>query len=177
MLPGKELYLKHADGRDEGLRDIDENSPEAFRQWLKNRNQSGHPWEVCRGGNSTHVSLFVSKTENGFYFTVDGKSWARSIESIKFYLALHRLGMPVKINKGKRLAERLLGKNKVGIVPEGVFPRYCESLFPGEEILDFINLPYENREQLAAKCNWHAIPEVTLLAEDAGGVNENSTDK
>ena len=85
--------------------------------------------------------------------------------------------MPVKINKGKRLAERLLGKNKVGIVPEGVFPRYCESLFPGEEILDFINLPYENREQLAAKCNWYAIPEVTLLAEDAGGVNENSADK
>ena len=176
-LSGKELYLKHADGRDEGLQDIAMDSPEAFRQWLKSRNQSGHPWEVCRGGNSTHVSLFVSKTENGFYFTVDGKSWARSIESIKFYLALHRLGMPVKINKGKRLAERLLGKNKVGIVPEGVFPRYCESLFPGEEILDFINLPYENREQLAAKCNWYAIPEVTLLAEDTGGRNENSADK
>ena len=70
-LSGKELYLKHADGRDEGLRDIDENSPEAFRQWLKNRNQSGHPWEVFPGGNSTHVSLFVCKNENGFSCFLD----------------------------------------------------------------------------------------------------------
>ena len=83
----------------------------------------------------------------GFYFTVDGKSWARSIESIKFYLALHRLGMPVKINKGKRLAERLLGKNKVGIVPEGVFPRYCESLFPGEEIGERFRLTWHQEER------------------------------
>ena len=76
--------------------------------------------------------------------------------------------MPVKIHKGKKLAERLLGKNKIGIVPEGVFPRSCESFFPGEEILDFINLPYENREQIAEKCNWYEIPEVTLLEDDAG---------
>lgn len=32
--------------------------PEAFQTWLRDRERhGGHPWEVCCGGNSTHVSL------------------------------------------------------------------------------------------------------------------------
>ncbi len=88
-LSPKELYRKYADMRDEGLLDIDENSPKAFAHWLKHRPGGGHPWEVCRGGNSTHVSLFVRKEDAGFYFDVAGKSWGRSIETIKFFLAIH----------------------------------------------------------------------------------------
>lgn len=42
-------------------------------------------WEVCRGGNSTHVGLYVHHNENGYYLAVAGKSWSRSIEAIKFY--------------------------------------------------------------------------------------------
>lgn len=167
-LSGKKLYIKHADGRDEGLCDIDENSSEAFLHWYDTREHGGHPWEVCRGGNSTHVSLFIWKTENGFFFEVDGKSWTRSIEAIKFYLAIYNMGMPVRILDGKKLAARLTGEDKIGIVPEGIFPRYCHSHFPNEDLLDFMNLPYENREQIAEKCNWYEIPEVTLLEDDAG---------
>lgn len=167
-LSGKKLYINHADGRDEGLCDIDENSSEAFLHWYDTREHGGHPWEVCRGGNSTHVSLFIWKTENGFFFEVDGKSWTRSIEAIKFYLAIYNMGMPVRILDGKKLAARLTGEDKIGIVPEGIFPRYCHSHFPNEDLLDFMNLPYENREQIAEKCNWYEIPEVTLLEDDAG---------
>ena len=167
-LSGKKLYIKHADGRDEGLCDIDENSSEAFLHWYDTREHGGHPWEVCRGGNSTHVSLFIWKTENGFFFEVDGKSWTKSIEAIKFYLAIYNMGMPVRILDGKKLAARLTGEDKIGIVPEGIFPRYCHSHFPNEDLLDFMNLPYENREQIAEKCNWYEIPEVTLLEDDAG---------
>lgn len=167
-LSGKKLYIKHADGRDEGLCDIDENSSEAFLHWYDTREHGGHPWEVCRGGNSTHVSLFIWKTENGFFFEVDGKSWTRSIEAIKFYLAIYNMGMPVRILDGKKLAARLTGEDKIGIVPEGIFPRYCHSHFPNEDLLDFMNLPYENREQIAEKCNWYEIPEVSLLEDDAG---------
>ena len=167
-LSGKKLYIKHADGRDEGLCDIDENSSEAFLHWYDTREHGGHPWEVCRGGNSTHVSLFIWKTENGFFFEVDGKSWTRSIEAIKFYLAIYNMGMPVRILDGKKLAARLTGEDKIGIVPEGIFPRYCHSHFPNEDLLDFMNLPYENREQIAEKCNWYEIPEVTLLEDNAG---------
>ena len=164
-LSPKELYRKHADGRDEGLMNIDEDSPEAFRNWYEHREQGGHPWEVCRGGNSTHVSLYVCKADNGFYFAVAGSSWGRSIETIHFYLALHRAGMPVIIDEGNKLADRIKGKDKIGIVPKGVFPRYCSHYFPGEQILDFMNLPEEKHDEFAAKCVWRDEPEISIISD------------
>ena len=44
------------------------------------------------------------------------------------------------------IRDGILGKDIVGIVPEGVFPRYCESLFPNEMIVDFTNLDLEDEE-------------------------------
>lgn len=52
--PSKDQYYLNADGRDDGLRDIAPESPEAFEAWYSsNARHGGHPWEVCRGGNST----------------------------------------------------------------------------------------------------------------------------
>jgi hypothetical protein len=164
-LSPKELYQKHADGRDEGLMDIDEDSPEAFRNWYEHRERGGHPWEVCRGGNSTRVSLYVCKADRGFYFAVAGSSWGRSNETINFYLALHRAGMPVIIDEGNRLADRITGKDIIGIVPQGVFPRYCSHYFPGEQILDFMNLPEEKHDEFAAKCVWRDEPEISIISD------------
>ena len=163
-LSPKELYRKHADGRDEGLMNIDKDSPEAFRNWYEHRGLGGHPWEVCRGGNSTHVSLYVCKADRGFYFAVAGSSWGRSIETINFFRALHRAGMPVKINDGKKLADRIMGKDKIGIVPKGIFPCYCSHYFPGEQILDFMNLPEEKHNEFVAKCIWRDEPEVSIIS-------------
>ena len=164
-LSPKELYEKHADGRDEGLMDIDEDSPEAFRNWYEHRERGGHPWEVCRGGNSTHVSLYVCKADRGFYFAVAGSSWGRSNETINFYLALHRAGMPVIIDEGNMLADRIMGKDKIGIVPQGVFPRYCSHYFPGEQILDFMNLPEEKHDEFAARCVWRDESEISIISD------------
>ena len=55
------------------------------------------------------------------------------------------------MNKAKEgddeaIRDGILGKDIVGIVPEGVFPRYCESLFPNEMIVDFTNLDLEDEE-------------------------------
>jgi hypothetical protein len=55
-LSAKEMYRTHADGRDEGLLNLDESSAEAFDAWYHDKTHyGGHPWEVCRGGNSTHI--------------------------------------------------------------------------------------------------------------------------
>ena len=160
----KEVYLAHADGRDEGLRDIPEDSAEAFRKWFFDRERGGgHPWEVCRGGNSTHVSLYVAHSEAGFYFSVDGPSWGRSIEAINFYLAIRRAGYPVVIREGKRLAARLTGTDRIGIVPDGVLPVYCEGYFNDDDILDYMNLPDEDRDAWAKRCVWFPEPELRLL--------------
>lgn len=67
-LSDKELYRKHADGRDEGLLILDEDSSIGFESWYFDKTRfGGHPWEVCRGGNSTHVSLYVMHDEEGWW--------------------------------------------------------------------------------------------------------------
>ena len=53
---------------------------------------------------------------------------------------------------------RLTGAEAIGIVPEGVFPAYCHDRFPGESIVDFMNLPRERQDELAKYCRWQPIP-------------------
>lgn len=63
------LSCSMADGRDAGLRNIEADSPLAFYNWYHSGDTLGaHPWGICRGGNSTHISLFVS--ENAGKWTV-----------------------------------------------------------------------------------------------------------
>lgn len=169
-LSAKEQYYKNADGRDEGLRDLDENSSDAFRDWLHNRQCGGHPWEVCRGGNSTHISLYAHEDTKGYYLTVSGKSYGRSIETVKFYLALMKNGLPVLLSDGKAIAARVSATDKIGIVPDGVMPYYCESYFPQENILDFINLPEEKRSQVVSHAAWQPISEQRLQSKDERGI-------
>jgi len=48
------------------------------------------------------------------------------------------------------------GADYIGIVPEGIFPRYCHSMFPREDIIDFLNLPWEERDTfIATLCKHH----------------------
>jgi len=157
--PPKEQYLKHADGRDDGLRNIDPDSPEAFSDWYHNHIGGGHPWEVCRGGNSTHVSLYVHPKDNGWYLSLAGSAWTRCQETMKFFLALHRAGLPVTVYEAPVLKARVLGEEKVGIVPLGVFPAYCHSYFPGETVIDFMNLPgdEDDRNRLVEHCIWQPL--------------------
>ncbi|WP_458407298.1 hypothetical protein [Anaerotignum sp.] len=160
----KEQYNKYADGRCEGLTEIDGDSPEEFLNWYQNRKRcGGHPWEVCRGGNSTHISLYVRKDEFGFFYELVGSSYGRSIETIKFFLALRRNNIPVILHDSEMLMLRLLGKEKIGIVPRGVFPCYCFSRFPGENINDFINLPRENEGDVIKAAVWQTIPVINLM--------------
>lgn len=60
---------------------------------------------------------------------------------------------------------RLREEEKIGIVPEGVFPRYCESWFPDENVITFMNLPFEedDEKKVAEKAVWQPIAEIELL--------------
>lgn len=162
----KEQYYRFADGRDGNLAEISGDSPGEFAEWLNGSEWHGaHPWEVCRGGNSTHISLYVHCDDAGFYLGLAGSSYGRSTETIKFYLALCRTGIPVVICDGKKMIERVMGTEKVGVVPQDVIPKYCHSYFPKEDIISFINLPYEDTEKVAERCIWQDIREIKLTAE------------
>ena len=162
--PPRAQYILHADGRDDGLLEIDPDSWEEFYAWLTDRTRyGGHPWEVCRGGNSTHISLNVHHDGKGYYLTLAGDAWTRTIETVKFYLALFRRGIPVCLLEAPTLVMRLQETEKIGIVPEGIMPAYCEGYFPDEHVITFRNLPEDNREDVVAHCVWQEIEEVKLV--------------
>lgn len=170
----KELYICYADGRDEGLTEIDGDSEEAFMDWLNDREHcGGHPWEVCRGGNSTHIDLSVHYDEKGFFLFLAGKSWIRTVEAAHFYLALNRVDIPVFLFESEALADRMAEKEFIGIVPDGITPRYCESRFPGEHIITFMNLTNEDRELFLPFCHWQPIKPVTLINQQKEDVDPN----
>lgn len=158
----KDQYRIYADGRTDGLLEIDEKSPAAFSEWYHNRPMGGHPWEVCRGGNSTHISLYVQEDEKGYYYILSGKAYSRSIETIKFFLALYKENIPVVLNNGQDLARRLAGEDDIGIVPCSVIPWYCSRFFPDENILDFINLPDESPDEIIKSAIWKPIQVFSL---------------
>ena len=161
----KAQYYRHADGRDDGLKKIDPDSAEAFADWLENREKGGHPWEVCRGGNSTHVSLYVGLgrvAEGCYHLALAAKSYGRCVEAIKFYLALKHAGLPVIIYGAEFIKKRLLGLERVGIVPNEVIPFYCHSRFPGEDVDSFRHLNHENPDAEIALIEWQPIKPVKL---------------
>jgi hypothetical protein len=109
--------------------------------------------------------LYVRHNKNGYYLSVGGKAWSRSIEAIKFYNALRAEGIAVYLYEAKGITDRLLGRDKIGIVPEHVIPVYCEAWFPDMYILDFMNLPYEkdDYQKMLPKITWLEEQEQKLL--------------
>lgn len=195
-LPPVKQYCRHADGRDEGLTGlgygmndvpgIDFDDPDAWDEWFFRRNRGGHPWEVCRGGNSTHVDLYVqhdrgyldylfrsrqiSESEYhkkinaaGYYFVVAGKY--RATEAVKFYTALSAAGLPVILDDADEIRARYDGSGYIGIVPRSCPTRYCEGLFPEKygRIIDFIHVYEEEMAHFGDAVEWLPEEEAKLI--------------
>ena len=164
-LPPIEKYRRMADGRDGGLCSIDPESVSAFRDWYHSGESAGaHPWEICRGGNSTHISLMVSDTKDGWSLWLAGSSVVRVEETVRMAVALYENNIPVNLYQGEAILNMVTGNDFIGIVPEHVFPRYCHSLFPEEDrIIDFMNLGYERSDELIDNVYWYPLKRITLL--------------
>lgn len=140
-LSGKELYLKFADGRHEGLLDIDPESKDEFAMWVDHKHPKrlggGHPWEIKRGGSYTHIGLRVMKSDfssNGkFKIELYGTAATRLVETIKMFLAIHKEGLPISIVGSESIYKRLLGKDNIGIIPDYESPNVAGHFFDPEE--------------------------------------------
>lgn len=202
-LPPVDQYFLHGNGRDEGLSGrghglnagpgIDFDDPAAWDEWYFHREQhGGHPWEVCRGGNSTHVDLYVmhdrrdldfkyrageiSEDEyqerirsSGYFFLIGGKH--RAAEAVRFYTALSAAGLPVLLSDAKDIMTRFDGTGYVGIVPHSVPTRYCEELFPEKygDIIDFMHVYREEMEKFGDAIEWLPEEEAMLQSSDLRG--------
>ena len=164
ILTAKEKYIAMADGRDCGLTGLNEESHQDFNSWYETeRNCGGHPWEICRGGNSTHISLYICKEKGGWYLRLEGSSIARVIETIKMAIALYKSEIPFILGRAEEIYRMACGVDYIGIVPETVTPRYCHSYFPKEDkIIDFMNLGTEKAEEIIKRAFWYPLPEVHL---------------
>ncbi len=164
QLDAREMYLAMADGRDCGLRNISLDSDEEFLRWYHRESHcGGHPWEICRGGNSTHISLYVHHDENEWMLILAGSSWNRAVETIKMALALHQNNIPLNLRDADALYRMVTGADYIGIVPEHIIPRYCHSLFPKTDmIIDFMNLDFEDEDDVIEKAYWYPPDKIEL---------------
>ena len=140
-LTDKELYLKYADGRDEGLSKIDENSSEEFDRWYNDDTKfGGHPWEIIRGHSFARVNLQVGHDDNGYYLSLDGGQISRKIEIVKVFLTLYKNNIPIQIYNVDIIKDALSGNDYIGIVPKEIMPIRCESYFNDYKPHEFIHI-------------------------------------
>jgi hypothetical protein len=124
-LSGREMYGRYADGRHEGLLDIDPASEQEFADWIDGRHpkrgQGGHPWEIKRGGNTTHIDLTVSRPSlyrrEGFKVELRGESIGRMVETMRMFLAIHEDKLPISIANPEGARKRLMAQDNIGIIP------------------------------------------------------------
>ncbi len=166
QLTAKEKYVKMADGRDGGLRELEENSPSAFQEWYHSSVRlGGHPWEICRGGNSTHISLYISDVQGKWKVRLAGSSIVRVEETVKMAVALYDKGIPFELSDAENIVRMVTGNDYIGIVPEYILPRYCHGLFPKEDqIIDFMNLGYDTdiTSKIVGITYWYPLEWITL---------------
>jgi len=124
-LSGREMYKRFADGRHEGLLDIDPSSEQEFADWIDGKHPKrgfgGHPWEIKRGGNTTHIDLTVSRPslhrQEGFKIELRGESIGRMAETVRMFLAIHEAKLPIAIANPEGVRKRLLAQDNIGIIP------------------------------------------------------------
>ena len=153
-----------ADGRDAGLRNIEGNAQRAVHAWYHSGERLGaHPWEICRGGNSTHISLFATNTENKWYLRLAGSSIVRVEETVKMAIVLYDKNIPFTLSEAEAILQMITGNDYIGIVPDYIFPRYCHGLFPKEDkIIDFMNLGMEEDEAIISKIYWYPLKKIEI---------------
>jgi len=159
-----EKYIAMSDGRDAGLRNIPGDSQEEFYKWYHSEEKFGaHPWEICRGGNSTHISLFVWENEKRWKIILEGSSIGRVEEPVWMAAALHDNKIPFELREAEEILRMVTGNDFIGIVPDNVFPRYWLRLFPREDrIIDFMNLNFldEFVPAIIDKAFWYPLEEI-----------------
>jgi hypothetical protein len=168
LLTGRELYKKYADGRHEGLLDINENSVKDFELWIDKKHPKytggGHPWEILRGGNTTKISLSVEKSryekECNYELHLWGPSSVRLVETIKILMGFVKNDIPVAIDDPELICKRLVGEDIIGIVPEYSSLHRANQSFDQEDLHDVMYL-----HDLGKKANkaiayiaWEQIP-------------------
>lgn len=119
----KEMYYANADGRDDGLKNVPMDDPDAFEEWSQDSGpyydfNGHHPWEIIPSFSiSQSMHLFPRKTEGGrYYFHLSGESEIRCPDTVVAANALIEAGYPVMISGFDEISKRLNGEDYLSVV-------------------------------------------------------------
>jgi hypothetical protein len=168
-LSGRDMYARYADGRHEGLLDIAPDSPEEFADWIDGkhpkRTGGGHPWEIKRGGNTTHIDLAAMRplpgVTQGFKVELRGESSGRMVETIRMFLAIQSAGLPISIAHSEGVRKRLLAQDTIGIVPAyASLHRANQRAWTAEDVFDVLHYADLGRfkRRIAPFITWEPLP-------------------
>jgi hypothetical protein len=132
-LNGLAMYKKWADGRDGGLTALPQDDAAAFAQWYHaGAGSGGHPWEIFRGGNSTHIDLTPRWDEHakGWFIEIRAFSSTRLAEACRMALAFHAQGWPFRLAHRESYLRRLLAEDHLGVLPDFHDLKYGWQKFP-----------------------------------------------
>lgn len=119
----KKWYLNFADGRDDGLTDVDENSHTDYLEWAAQRGKycfnGHHPWEIERGMSvSLDAHLYIrNEVGKGYYFSLSFHT-LKVPEFVKGYVRMRESGIPVETYYRERLEKILRCEDNIGIIEE-----------------------------------------------------------
>ena len=181
-LSGREMYDRYSDGRYGALLDIDPDSPEQFLAWLDgkvpcDRHGGDHPWEIKRGGNTTHIDLYVHRPERYSWYRKDemsdeklsrtvkvglrGHHIGRIVETVKMFLAIKKAGLPIWISDAESVRNRILGLDWIGLMPESETLHRGWQDFPGDfHVADVMHFSCfgRNRRYALPFVSWKPLP-------------------
>lgn len=166
-LTGREMYERYADGRDNGLLDIAGDCPQEFADWIDKKHPKssigGHPWEIKRGGNTTHIDLYVSRPSyrnEGFVLTLNGPSFTRLKETLNMFLAIHNAGLPITISDAEGIRKRLLGTDNIGIIPAYMSTHRANQGFYKQDVNDVMHYDDLGRfkRRITPFITWEPLP-------------------
>jgi hypothetical protein len=163
------MYERYADGRHEGLLDINARSKKAFADWIDGKHpkktRGGHPWEIKRGGNTTHIDLSVSRPSfnrsEGFEVELRGAAIHRLAETVRMFLAIQKASLPITIADPEGIRKRLLAQDNMGIIPSYA-PLHRANQHFGEDDSVYDVLHYSNlgryKRRITPFITWEPLP-------------------
>jgi hypothetical protein len=140
----KDWYHKFADGRDDGLTDVDEDSHLDYLEWAAERGKyrfnGHHPWEIERGSSvSLDVHLYIEKEiDKGYHFVLSFHP-LRVPELVNGFVFMRELGIPVEISYYENLGKLLRCEDYISIVEE-----HGDIVHGYGDTFDYRHLPYKS---------------------------------
>lgn len=138
----KEQYYENADGRDDGLSFIKEDSPQAYNDWVTGKTSvfnGSHPWEVFRAGPYLSVTPVLYEPANTYMVHLWGCNYKQSLIAARFYCALRDEGVPVYLHDSEVFIARFTGEEIVGVAPE-----YTPLVRQWGNYSSYMTLPHED---------------------------------